>query len=469
MDIPKFNKYYKEQVLTHFTQNVPKEVLETRNSIPMELCMATLAITTLTATSIQRAVEIAAINKDFFIIEPTEFDLMFGGMPHPNDIRKTLIAWPRRQISSKYRKINKELIKQLKQSNFFQKMHKTKGITVAFDITEVGYYGPEDEFTMWTRGRSAAKGCHAYLSLQVVCPGFRLILDVKPIFQTSKPLGKLMADMLKRMRRLGLKFQHIYLDRGFYQIDVLRELRKHHSGLMLMPVIRSSRVKKAIADWHEEHGFKAGILEMALGSGTEEEKYFLIFAPLSGQERTKQRRKKKDAGTHEFYLYFCVLKPPQVSQDRIEEVFQQLSYNYRGRWGIETGYRVVKSIWGMTTSSSYNLRLWLMWNSILMYNLWVLLNLEALEKKGIPNDYECCEEEFDPPKLEHERLKREASKYPEWARSSKQKPVREWRPRSLIKLSHFCDLLVMMAQSQISELMTGGYDPPFNDEEIIED
>ena len=108
-------------------------------------------------------------------------------------------------------------------------MHSKKGITTAFDITEVGYYDPDDEFTMRSKGRTAAKRCNAYLSLQIVCPGFRLILDVKPIFQKPKSLGKLIADMLKRMRKLGLKFQYIYLDRGFHQIEVLRELREHHS------------------------------------------------------------------------------------------------------------------------------------------------------------------------------------------------------------------------------------------------
>ena len=468
MDIPKFSKYYDRQILHHFTQDIPNQVTETHNAIPMELCMATLAITTLSATSVQRAVEIAARERDYFIIDPTDFDLQYGGMPHPNDIRRTLIAWPRKQISSRYRKINHHLIKKLKKSIFFKKMHGKKGITAAFDITEVGYYGSEDEFTMWTKGRSAAKRCHAYLSLQIVCPGFRMILDVKPIFQKSKTLGKLMADMLKRMRRFGLKFQHIYLDRGFYQIEVLRELREHHSGSLLMPVIRSSRVKSAIAEWHQEHGFKAGILEMALGNKSNEEKYFLIFSPLSKKERANLRRKKKDAGIHEFYLYFCLLKPPEVSQESINEVFQRLSYNYRGRWGIETGYRVVKSIWAMTTSTHYTLRLWLMWNSILMYNLWVMNNLEALEKKGIPDDYSCCEEVVPLDKIEETELKRKAEKYPKWARSSKEKPVRDWKPRSLIKLNHFRDLLMMMSRKHISDILTTGYDPPFNDEEVIE-
>ena len=85
MDIPKFSQYYDQQILPTFTENVPQQVLETHNNIPMKLCMATLAVTSLTATSIQRAVEISGRESDFFIFDPTDFDIQFGGMPHPNE------------------------------------------------------------------------------------------------------------------------------------------------------------------------------------------------------------------------------------------------------------------------------------------------------------------------------------------------------------------------------------------------
>ncbi len=119
-------------------------------------------------------------------------------------------------------------------------MHGKEGVTAAFDLIEVEYFGPEDKYTLHSKGRTVAKCCHSYLSLQIVCPDFRLILDVESVFKHNKPIGKLMSKMLRRLRQqLGLKSKQIYLDRGFFQVDVLAELREHYNNQTLMPAIRT--------------------------------------------------------------------------------------------------------------------------------------------------------------------------------------------------------------------------------------
>ena len=87
------------------------------------------------------------------------------------------------------------------------------------------------------------------------------------------------------------------------------------------------------------------------------------------------------------------------------EVFDQIAVEYSRRWGIETGYRVSKQVWAWTTSTSFSLRNWLMWTSIVVYNLWILGNLKLHElditqdghrktKKDILTEikdvYNCC-------------------------------------------------------------------------------
>ncbi|KKK47095.1 hypothetical protein LCGC14_3158650, partial [marine sediment metagenome] len=248
--VEKIEEFYNSQILPNFTNNLPKQVDEYHRAVPMEIAMSTLLVTSLTGSSIQ------------FGIEELSFRHWYDNeraLPSAHFIRQTLNAWPHRTIISRYRKVIIEQIKRLKCSTFFKNSHK-EGVTIAFDITEVGYFGPRDQYTVFSKGRTVSSRCHAYLSMQIVCPGFRLILDVEPVFESNKPISKLMLKMLKRMRKVGLKFKHIYLDRGFYQIDVLAELRKHYKHEVLMPAIRTSRVKKAIADWHEINGFKAGMV-----------------------------------------------------------------------------------------------------------------------------------------------------------------------------------------------------------------
>lgn len=438
----------------------------------MEICMSTLLVTSLTGSSIQRGIQILGNqltkqSRPSHINQLTDdFSLIPETLPSAHFIRQTLNAWPHRSITSRYRKIIAQQIRRLKRSTFFRQTH-SEGVTIAFDITEVGYFGPQDKYTVFSKGRTVATRCHAYLSMQIVCPGFRLILDVEPVFEDTKPISKLMAKMLKRMRKLGLKFKHIFLDRGFYQIDVLAELSKHYQHATLMPAIRTSRVKQAIARWHAEHGFKAGMVEMVLGTGKDAQPYILVFAPLNMEKRKSIRKKKEQAEIHDFYLYFCLLKHTDMDPaEDMEAVFQRLSYDYRNRWGIETGYRVAKSIWGVTTSRDYTLRLWLMWNAMMAYNLWVLENLDMIEKKGVPEGYSCCD--FTSlEKIKETERENQKKQYPAWARASKSKPVRRWIPRPMEKLRNFIDVLLLIAEIQVKMILDSGYTPPIDDADNV--
>ena len=430
--------------------------------------MAVLLFTSLTGSNIQQGVEILdqqrdvkAMSLELYGLDDRLVDFYEKPMPLPNDIRRSLRVWTPVQLMTRYKRVNRRLVGELKRNKAFQRLHGKEGVTIAFDMTEVDYFGEGDEYTMFTKGRSAAQRCHTYLSLQIVCPGFRVTLDMEPVYRKEipdfrhkkgtggekgtkvkmranplhQPLGKQMRRMLSRWRKFGLKFKYIYLDRGFYQIEVLRELRKFHgiadsiftlndlepepepelvmeneddkdieqgrspgstasingsiNGLSMMPVIRNPRIKDVIGEWYEKYGFKAGYMPIVMGKGKNEQEYQLIFSPLEKQDRERLKQKKKDVGVHEQFLYFCLLEAP-VSLgigDNAEEVFEYLSYEYRKRWGIETGYRVVKQIWGWTTSQDYTLRVWLAWNSVILYNLWVMENLKLLQEEGIPQGY----------------------------------------------------------------------------------
>ena len=266
----------------------------------------------------------------------------------------------------------------MKKETLFRALHGSKALPVAFDLTEIPYYGKENSLTMYSRGRTAAKRCYLYLTLQVMCPSFNFILDTE-LVTDKNTLAKQMKGMLRRSKRsYSLVLDPIYLDRGFYQVDVLKTLKNDFDRRILMPVTRTDRIKKAICQWKEENGYTAGTKEMLLGKGKNAQIYTLIFSPLSAKERQHWRSKKKADPTHIWndFLYFCILAPPKDLGDgedglTISEYFQILSQEYRRRWGIETGYRVTKAFLGYTTSTHFPLRYWRMWNAITLYNLWV--------------------------------------------------------------------------------------------------
>ena len=48
---------------------------------------------------------------------------------------------------------------------------------------------------------------------------------------------------------------------------------------------------------------------------------------------------------------------------------------YRKRWGIETGYRMIRKFLARTTSKRHSIRLLYFYLAILLYNMWVLMNI----------------------------------------------------------------------------------------------
>ena len=53
---------------------------------------------------------------------------------------------------------------------------------------------------------------------------------------------------------------------------------------------------------------------------------------------------------------------------------------YRKRWGIETGYRMIRKFLAKTTSKRHNIRLLYFYLAILLYNMWVLMNIASRVK-----------------------------------------------------------------------------------------
>lgn len=51
---------------------------------------------------------------------------------------------------------------------------------------------------------------------------------------------------------------------------------------------------------------------------------------------------------------------------------------YRKRWGIETGYRMIRKFLARTTSKRYNVRLLYFYLAIVLYNIWVLVNILSM-------------------------------------------------------------------------------------------
>ena len=68
-------------------------------------------------------------------------------------------------------------------------------------------------------------------------------------------------------------------------------------------------------------------------------------------------------------MFAYVTNVPVTSETAVE-----LGEEYRKRWGVETGFRMKKKLRGKTNSPKYSVRLLFLMLSVLLYNLFILLN-----------------------------------------------------------------------------------------------
>ncbi len=86
-------------------------------------------------------------------------------------------------------------------------------------------------------------------------------------------------------------------------------------------------------------------------------------------KRDRKKKKKKEEEEEEEkeqYIAFATNIPIRSARAMTDIIPEQ----YRKRWGIETGFRVIKKIMGRTCSNSLAVRLLMFYLPLLLYNLW---------------------------------------------------------------------------------------------------
>lgn len=482
-----------EQILPFFTQNIPKQVRNYGKAVKMQICFTILFVAAATGKSLHSAMKKLSMNRQKKEkIMQKHLRIFDPDMPKPTHIRQTLARWPVRKIKSRFKVLNSLLIKELRSSDLYRRLHGGRGkskrkLAAAFDITEIPFSGTNKQLktkTTGTRSKGAGGQSFCYLTLQLVCPGLRLVIGVRPIHDDSPDLGRMMTLMLRRAKREGISIGRIYLDRGFFQTRVLKEIKDNFSEIKtVMPVVRNSRIKNKIQEWYEENGYEAGMFDVYFGpEGKPNVWYKVIVRPKSKERRENQyknTRKKQpvDEDGNELvyndFIYFCVVRPPKELDDySFYDVFRQIMLEYRRRWGIETGYKQIKSLWAKTTSIHYSIRLFLVLTAFLSYNIWVLENLHMIDQSiddGMPDDYTCCHTPTneDVEAYDYRILK---SKMPKYARTTKEYPHRTWQPRPVDTTRNMCEAFIYVIDfvfdrflSEFDKLeldIEEDYDPP---------
>ena len=235
-----------------------------------------------------------------------------------------------------------------KQANIFD-THKR--YDVAIDFTEWYFYG--DRSAPMVVGKEPDRGtskCYKFATINIVESGKRftlLALPVGPFDNKEQVLTKLLNYTQQR-----IKIRRVYVDRGFFDSNAIKVFERFHLKY-LMPATQIPTVKKILG------------IASSPSVVTDFEMKDITFNLVIVEEKLKDGSKVKRAfATNEEY------------NENDVNLAERLFLLYGKRWGVETSYRVKKhSYLPKTTSKNYLIRLFYFMFSVLLYNLWILVDI----------------------------------------------------------------------------------------------
>jgi putative transposase len=294
-----------------------------------------------------------------------------GGAPCDQAVRDALLA-TLPVFAELQRRLNQALAGGLPQ------VLRRRAQYVAIDLTLLPYYGqPHADPKELYRGASKAgtKQFHAYATAYVLCQGCRYTLGLRGVHHAD-PWEQVVGDMLRQVRRTGVKVRCLLLDRGFYSVNVIRYLQAARCPFV-MPVIRRGRPpsdpKGASGTWAFTTWKRSGWARYTLTD--KKGRHATVTIAVCRHrlpERTRSGRCLPGRRLQVWLYALWGLPPRSVAWVRD---------TYRRRFGIESSYRQLNQTRIRTSSRSPVLRLLFVGLALVLRNVWVWLHWEVLAKK----------------------------------------------------------------------------------------
>jgi len=272
------------------------------------------------------------------------------GAPSGNAVRYHLGKWD--DMKTLERQLNNAL-----QSRLPSKIKK-RGHKLAIDLHLIPYYGKnpteaEAPYLYRSQAKSGTTRFFAYASIYVIRRHKRVTLAIHAI-ERQETLVATITYLLAMLTPLKIRIQRLYLDRGFYNVPVIRWLKALNFPFLMPGVIRG------------KHGGTRALLKGRKSYSTrytlKSQKYGCVVHHM----RVVCNYYKGKKGQHgiQYSLY---------AAHRVNVALHQLHQHYRDRFGIETSYRIKNSCRIRTTTKNPVTRFLFVALAFILVNLWIYL------------------------------------------------------------------------------------------------
>jgi hypothetical protein len=243
---------------------------------------------------------------------------------------------------------------------------------VAIDLTLIPYYGsPQAAPGELYRGqrRAGTRDFHAYATADVLGRGGRWTVALLPVSHAD-PWDRVVREVLRQVRRAGVRPAYVLLDRGFYSVAVVRYLQAARTPFV-MPVIGRGRPAGHPAGPSGARAFFARrrggwdrytLTDRAGRTAT-------VTIGVCRRTPTGRRRRHRERRPRTWVYAVWGLRPTRLGW---------VVRAYRRRYGIEATYRQVHQARARTCTRSPLLRLLFVGVALVLRNLWAWLHWEAL-------------------------------------------------------------------------------------------
>ncbi|MGH9123070.1 MAG: transposase [Thermoplasmata archaeon] len=239
-------------------------------------------------------------------------------------------------------------------------------VDVAIDFHDRPYYGqpldPKRRQYVRTKEERGTHRAHRFASLSILLPDFRLVASLRFHPSNGRTLPAV-QQALHDFRQAGGQLKAVFLDRGFYNYAVLSWLKAEGISAVV-PLRLGSRQRKK---WERGHGSYSTT--------------HTLKGPKAGQPPLEltihvvvryQKGKKWNRRGCQYWIYAVLGDIP----------LREVADRYRGRFGIESSYRILGQALARTSSRSPALRLLHVGVGMMLQNEWVVLKvLYASERR----------------------------------------------------------------------------------------
>lgn len=230
---------------------------------------------------------------------------------------------------------------------------------IAIDLHDRPYYGKlsQDE-GLWVRGRAKDGTTRFYriATAYVMVKHVRVTVAVRFVLP-GEDIVTVLNDLLTRLKRLGIRVNRLFLDRGFDGVAVMEYLTRRKQPALIACTIRGKRGgTRALCRGHCSYRTHYTFHGENSSSFTAELAVCRVFTTA---KRTGRQPCRAD------WMIFILT--------HLDWTPCQARCQYRRRFGIESSYRCAGQVRGWTTSPNPAYRFLLIALSFVLLNVWVHL------------------------------------------------------------------------------------------------